>query len=346
MTNVTIGMDLGDKNHEVCVLDQEGKVIDRFSVGNTRRQLQAVFQKYRGAVVAIEAGTHSPWISRDLEAMGCKVLVGNPRKLRVIWAGSQKTDVRDAEMLGRISRFDPQLLHPIRHRSEKAQIDLEKIKARDVLVRVRTDLINHVRGVVKSIGERLPSCGADAFHKRASVSLPDALRDALLPLVEQIASFTQQIRAYDRAIERLAQEGYPETNCLRQIKGVGLLTSLAFVLTLESPDHFDQSRAVGPYLGLTPRKDQSGETDKQLRISKEGDVYLRRLLVSCSQYILGRFGQDSDLRRFGERLMGRGGRAAKRKAVVAVARKLAVLLHRLWATGEVYQPFYHSQQAA
>lgn len=346
MTNVTIGIDLGDKNHEVCVLDQEGNVIDRFTVGNTRRQLPKAFQKYTGAVVAIEAGTHSPWISRDLEAMGYKVLVGNPRKLRVIWARSQKTDPKDAEMLGRIARFDRQLLHPIRHRSEKAQIDLEEIKARDMLVRVRTDLINHVRGAVKSIGQRLPSCGADAFHKRASLSLPDALRHALMPLVEQIASLTQQIRAYDRQIERLAQEVYPETNCLRQIKGVGLLTSLAFVLTLESPDRFDKSRAVGPYLGLTPRKDQSGETDKQLRISKEGDVYLRRLLVSCSQYILGRFGQDSDLRRFGERLMGRGGRVAKRKAVVAVARKLAVLLHRLWSTGEVYQPFYHSQQAA
>lgn len=346
MTSVTIGMDLGDKNHEVCVLDQDGQVIDRFTVGNTRTQLRKVFPQYQGARVAIETGTHSPWVSRDLESLGCRVLVGNSRKLRVIWARSQKTDVKDAEMLARIARFDPQLLHPIRHRSEQKQIDLERIKARDLLVGLRTDAINHVRGAVKSIGERFPSCNADAFHKRARVFLPDALRTVLMPVIDQIASLTEQIRHYDRELERLACEVYPETACLRQVQGVGVLTSLAFVLTLESPDRFDKSRAVGPHLGLTPRKDQSGATDKQLRISKEGDVYLRRLLVSCAHYILGRFGQDSDLRRYGERLTARGGRAAKRKAVVAVARKLAVLLHRLWATGEMYQSLYNAQRAA
>ena len=346
MTNVTIGMDLGDKNHEVCLLDQEGNMTDRFTVGNTRRQLQKVFAQYKGALVAMETGTHSPWISRELEALGCRVLVGNARKLRAIWARSQKTDVKDAEMLARIARFDRQLLYPIRHRSRQKQIDLEQIKARDLLVRLRTDLINHIRGTVKSIGERLPSCGADSFHKQAQTFLPDCLRSAVMPLVDQIASLTQQVRGYDREIERLASEVYAETICLRQIQGVGLITSLAFILTLESPDRFDKSRAVGPYLGLTPRKDQSGRTDKQLRISKEGDVYLRRLLVSCAQYVLGRYGQDSDLRRYGERLIARGGRGAKRKAVVAVARKLAVLLHRLWSTGEVYQPLYNVRKAA
>lgn len=346
MTNVTIGMDLGDKNHEVCVLDQKGHVMDRFAVVNTRKQLQKLFLPYAGALVAMENGTHSPWISRDLEALGCKVLVGNARKLRMIWARSQKTDVKDAEMLARIARFDRQLLYPIRHRSQQAQIDLEQIKARDLLVRLRTDLINHVRSTVKAIGERLPACSADCFGKRAQTFMPDSLRTVLMPLVEQIASLTQQIRGYKCKIEQLALTVYPETACLQQIQGVGLITSLAFVLTLESPDRFDKSRAVGPHLGLTPRQDQSGSCNKQLRISKEGDVYLRRLLVSCAQYILGRYGQDSDLRRYGERLVARGGRGAKRKAVVAVARKLAVLLHRLWSTGEVYQPLYNARKVA
>ena len=343
MTTVTIGMDLGDKNHEVCVLDQDGNVIDRFLVGNTEKQLQKVFPKYKDALVAIETGTHSPWISRCLEALGCRVLVGNARKLRAIWARSQKSDVKDAEMLARIARFDPQLLYPIRHRGERTQIDLEQIKARDVLVGLRTNLINHIRGVVKSLGKRLPSCGADCFHKRAETFMPDALRNALIPLVEQIASLTQQIRSYERQIEQLAKTVHPETACLRQVQGVGLLTSVAYILTLESPDRFAKSRTVGPYLGLTPKQDQSGNSDKQLGISKEGDVYLRRLLISCAQYILGRYGQDSDLRRYGERLAARGGRIAKRKAVVAVARKLAILLHRLWSTGEVYQPLYNAK---
>jgi transposase len=339
-------MDLGDKNHEVCVLNQEGQVVDRFTVGNTRKQLQKVFPRYAGALVAIETGTHSAWISRELKTLGCRVLVGNPRKLRVIWACSQKTDVKDAEMLARIARFDRQLLYPIHHRSQQAQIDLEQIKARDLLVRLRTDLINHVRSVVKAVGERLPSCSAACFHKRAETYMPECLRMALMPLVEQIDSLSQQIHEYDHTLEQLALTTYPQTACLRQIQGVGLITSLAFILTLESPDRFDKSRAIGPYLGLTPRRDQSGSSDRQLRISKAGNVYLRRLLVSCAQFILGRHGQECDLRRYGERLMARGGRVAKKKAVVAVSRKLAILLHRLWLTGEVYKPLYDARQAA
>lgn len=345
MTNVTVGMDLGDKNHEVCVLDQEGQIVDRFSIGNTHSQLQKGFQAYTGALVAIETGTHSPWVSRALEALGCRVLVGNARKLRVIWARSQKTDVKDAEMLARMARFDQKLLHPIRHRSQQAQADLEMIKARDLLVRQRTNAINHIRSVVKNMGERLPSCSAGSFHKRVATALPQTLRKALLPVVKQIEAMTQTIRQYDQDIEQLANSSYPETGKLRQIQGVGVITALAFVLTLESPDRFDKSRAVGPHLGLTPRKDQSGTIDRSMRISKEGDVYLRRLLVSCSQYILGRFGQDSDLRRYGERLILRGGRAAKRKAVVAVARKLGILMHHLWSTGEHYDPLYNSRAA-
>lgn len=343
MTSVTIGMDLGDKKHEVCILNQEGQIVDRCSVGNTRIQLQKMFKSYPGALIAIETGTHSPWISRDLEDLGCRVLVGNSRKLKAIWASSQKTDSNDAEMLARIARADPQLLCPIRHRNEKAQVDLEQIKARDVLVSMRTKLINHVRGAVKSLGERLPACSANSFHKRAIEHLPSRLRSALTPLIEQVASTTEQIRRYDRQIDTLAESDYPETALLRQVQGVGLITSLAFVLTLESPDRFDQSRAVGPFLGFTPRRDQSGSIDKQLRISKQGDGDLRRLLVSCAQYVMGHFGQDSDLRRYGMRLLSRGGRAAKKKAVVAVARKLAVLLHRLWSTGERYQPLYNAQ---
>lgn len=346
MTNVTLGMDLGDKNHEVCVINQNSEIVERFIVGNTRKQLRKVFEKYCGAVVAIETGTHSPWISRELEAIGCKVLVANARRLRMIYASSHKSDVKDAEMLARIARFDPQLLYPIHHRGKKKQIHLEQVKARDLLVRTRSTLISHVRGAVKSLGERLPSCSTAAFCKRAKESLPDALRDGMMPLLDQIETLTQTIRHYDQALAKLSKTAYPETACLRQIQGVGPVSALAFILTLDSAERFDCSRAVGAHLGLTPGKDQSGSSDKQLGITKEGNCYLRRLMVNCAQYILGRFGQDSDLRRHGERLLARGGKGAKRKAVVAVARKLSVLLHRLWLTGEVYHPLYNSPQAA
>jgi len=253
------------------------------------------------------------------------------------------SSVRDAEMLARIARFDPDLLYPINHRGEQAQIDLELLQARDILVKNRSNMINHVRGSVKAIGERLPSCSAASFHHKSDEHLPEKLQDTLKPILCIIEQITNQIKAFDKQIEQISTERYPETELLRAIKGVGPLTSLGFVLTLEDPTRFDKSRQVGSFVGLTPRRDQSGEIDKQLRITKAGNPFLRRLLVGAGQYILGPFGEDCDLRRFGLRLAAQGGKNAKRRAVVAVARKLAVLMHRLWLHGEVYDPCYNSK---
>jgi transposase len=342
MNSVTIGMDLGDRKHQICVLDSEGQVDAVRQVTNTSRAIQRFFMPYKGATVALEAGTHSPWISRMLAALGCVVLIGNPRKLRVIWAGTNKSDLRDAEMLARIARFDPALLYPVQHRGEQAQADLAMIKARDILVQSRTKLVNHVRGSVKSVGTRISKCSSESFYKRAPESIPALLMGALLPVIGQIEQLTKKIRQYDRQIEQISKERYPETGCLRQVSGVGPVTALAYVLTLEEPNRFYKSRHVGAFLGLTPKRDQSGATDKQLRITKAGNKYLRRLLINCVRYILGPLGPDCELKRFGLRLAQRGGKNAERRAVVALARKLAVLLHRLWITGEVYDTFYGS----
>ena len=343
MKSITIGMDLGDKNDLVCVLDKDGHQMTSCTIDNTADSLRTFYSKYKGATVAIEAGTHSPWISRLLSSLGCNVLVGNPRKLRVIWDSTDKSDVRDAEMLARIARFDPDLLYPITHRGKQAQVDLELLQGRDVLVKNRSSLINHVRGSVKSLGGRLPSCSAESFHRKSGEHLPEELHDTIKPILLIIEQITLQIKEFDQHVERISSERYPETALLRAIKGVGPLTALAFVLILEDPTRFDKSRQVGSFLGLTPRRDQSGDLDKQLRITKAGNPYLRRLLVSAAQYILGQFGEDCNLRRFGLRLAARGGKNAKRRAVVAVARKLAVLLHRLWQHGEIYDPLYKSQ---
>lgn len=342
MDSITVGMDLGDRRHQVCVLDKKGNIIKTCQVSNTKGAIEKFFSRYAGATVAIEAGTHSPWISRELEDCGCKVLIGNPRKLRVIWSSTQKSDVRDADMLARIARFDPGLLYPIHHRGKQAQADLAVIKARDVLVRTRTGLVNHVRGILKSMGIRVPSCSTPSFARKAGEHLPDILLDTLLPIIEQIEDLTEKIKIYDRKIKVLSEERYPETFLLSQVPGIGPITSLAFILTLEDHHRFEKSRQVGVFLGLTPRRDQSGQTDKQLRITKAGNNYLRQLLVSCAHHILGPFGADSELRRFGLRIADSGGKNAKRRAVVAVARKLSVLLHRLWVTGEVYDSFYKS----
>lgn len=340
--HITIGMDLGDRSHIVVVQDEQGDELECRRLINTKVWLRRYFRRYRGATVAIEAGTHSPWISRELEVLGCRVYVGNPRKLRLIWDSDDKSDERDARMLAMVCRVEPKLLWPIRHRDAKAHADLEVIKARDMLVQSRTKLTNHVRSVVKGRGERLPRCSGAAFANRMPELVPAALREALLPLIDIIDELTKKIAQLDRKITVLNREEYPEARRLQQVAGVGPVTSLAYVLTLEDPGRFEKSRMVGPYLGLTPRRDQSGDTAKQLRITKAGNRYLRKLLVGCAHYILGPFGPDTDLRRYGMAITARGGKNAKKRAAVAVARKLSVLLHRLWVSAEQYQPFYRS----
>jgi len=340
MESITIGMDLGDKKNVVCVLDNLGRIIESSTLDNNREALSFFFQGYKGAKIAIEAGTHSPWVSRLLSSIGCTVLVGNPRKLRAIWESDNKTDIRDAEMLARIARFDPHLLYPIRHKGEHVQKDMTLLHSREVLVKNRSSLINHVRGSVKSFGARLPSCSTESFHKRVATHIPEELQSTIHQLLGIIELLSSQIKEFDKQIEQISAEQYPETELLRAVKGVGPLTSLAFVLTLEDPTRFTKSRQVGSFIGLTPRRDQSGEIDKQLRITKAGSPFLRKLLVNASQYILGPFGEDCNLRKFGLRLAARGGKNAKRRAVVAVARKLSVLLHRLWLHGEIYDPLY------
>jgi transposase len=346
---ITIGLDVGDKTNEVCVLEATGAVRMRRTVVNTTVAVVKFFKNYPGALVALEVGTHSPWIARELEALGCEVLVGNARKLRAIWAAQNKNDVRDAEMLARIARVDRQLLYPVHHRGLAAQQDLAVLKARDALVATRSALVNHVRSTVKTVGCRVPPCSTDSFARRARESLPEGWWPALLPVLEEIEALTTRIRAYDKQLAELIETRHPDAQRLSQIPGVGPVTSLGFVLSLEEASRFKKSRSVGAFLGLTGKQDQSGELDKQLPITKAGNEFMRRLLVGCAHYIVGPLGPDCDWRRFGHKLAARGGQNAKRRAVVAVARKLSVLLHRLWVTGAEYDPDYQknvAQQAA
>jgi transposase len=271
-------------------------------------------------------------------------LVANARKLRLIYANKRKTDEMDAEKLARLARLDPKLLYPLKHRGEESQAHMAIIRSREALVGCRTQLVNHVRGAVKSFGARLPKCPARSFHNKAAEHIPEVLRPALGPILEQIGSLTERIREYDRKLEEISKVSYPETDLLRQVEGIGPLTALTFVLTLEDPHRFERSRSVGAYLGLVPAQDQSGDRNPQKRISKEGDEMLRKLLVGSAHYILGPFGSDSDLRRHGEKIASRGAKNAKKRAAVAVARKLSVLLHRLWVSGEVYEPLYNANR--
>jgi transposase len=284
-------------------------------------------------------------VSRLVVACGHEVVVANARELRKIHQSDRKNDRADAEILARMVRFDPQLLSPVVHRTEQMQNDISLIRARNTLVGARTKLINAARGLTKSMGSRLPQCGTACFARRVREQMPKELVSTLSPLVTAIDAINEQIRCYDQHIEALAQS-YPETTVLQQIAGVGALTSLTFVLTLFDKERFANSRDVGPYLGLVPRQDQSGDRSPQLPITKAGNGYLRRLLIGSAHYILGPFAPDSDLRRFGQHLAARGGKNARKRAIVAVGRKLAVLLHRLWVTAELYEPLRLNSQGA
>lgn len=339
-----IGLDLGDRNSWYCVLDEAGHIQVEQRVRTNAKALQEVFGAMLRSRIALEIGTHSPWISRWLSGLGHEVIVANARKVRLIGESRKKDDRLDAQTLARLARIDPELLYPVKHRSAQAQADLMMIRARAGLVRARTGLVNTARGLAKSYGERLRGCNVRNMNPEKAEGLSPELQTALAPLLACIESVSEQIREYNERIEKLAQESYPQVALLKQIKGVGTLIALTFLLTLEDPHRFRKSRDVGCYLGLQPGRRNSGQSEPQMHISKEGDPYLRTLLVQGAQHILGPFGVDCDLRRWGLKLAERGGRNGKKRAIVATARKLAVLLHHLWVSGEVYQPLHNSSQ--
>lgn len=335
---ITVGLDLGDRFIHYCMLNQDGEVIEEGRIATSEVAVRRQFEGEARQRMAMECGTHSPWVSRLLQKFGHQVIVANARKLRAIYENESKNDSVDAEMLARLAYSDPHLLWPIQHRSVERQQDLNCIHLRDALVRARTMLVNAVRGVVKSAGGRLPKCSTESFAVQAAAVLPAELSKAAEPLLTQITALTAQIRSMDDQIENLAQR-YPEICRLRTVPGVGPIVAAAYVLTLDRADAISSSRGAGAFLGLRPKQRQSGDSDPQHCITKTGNIYLRKLLVQAAHYILGRFGPDSALRRWGLKLAACGGKRGKKRALVAVARKLAVILHCMWRTGQSYRPF-------
>jgi transposase len=341
----TVGLDLGDRHSQVCVLDASGSIVEESRIPTTLTGVRRYFSARSRWRVVLEVGTHSPWVSRLVREHGHEVLVANPRKFRLICHADRKSDRLDAEALARAGRSDPTLLCPIQHRGAEAQRDLVLVRSRATAVRARSQLIACVRGLVKSVGGRLPGSSSERFPKLIS-ELPEDLRDRVAPLMGSIAELTGTIGAYDRKIAEVATSRYAETQVLQTVPGVGPVTALTYVLTLEDPSRFARSRDVGPYLGLSNGRKQSSDRDPQLPITKAGDPYLRQLLVGSANYLLGPFGPDCALRRWGQKLAARGGKNAKKRATVAVARKLAVVLHRMWVTNAAFAPFPDVRRAS
>lgn len=345
-TKTTIGLDVGDQYTQLCVLDDAGEMIEEGRVRTTHAALSSRFAAMAPCRVVLEAGVHAAWMQELLVDCGHEVLVADSYHMGKIYRGQDKSDRRDAETLARFARSDPKVLHPVRQRSRATLTHRAVLRSRGLLVRMRAQAILHMRGLTKTVGLRLPACSAKSFASQVAAHVPEALAPAFAAVLELIAWLTQAIRAYDRELERIARAHYPVTERLRAVNGVGLITAISFVLGIEDPHRFRKSRAVGAFLGLRPRQWQSGDREKELGTPRLGDRELRRVLVQSAHYILGPFGKDSDLRRFGKRLAARGGKRATVRAVVAVARKLAVLLHRLWVSPAPYDPLYLARRAA
>ena len=333
-----IGMDLGDKNHKAVGLAEDGEIVDRSEVLCTPEGVRAHLKSHPGALLVIETGTHCRWISRPGIGLGHEVLVGNARKLRMIWGSSRKNDWHDAEMLARVARTDRKLLAPVRLRSDEDQGLMRLVKSRDLLVRNRTAIVNEIRGFCKAEGVRLPKCSAESFA-RMEYEVPACVRAITKPLFAVLRELAKKIALYEKLITGTTQKLYrEELELLEPIGGVGPVTAAAFLAAVEDPATFGSARDAGPYFGLAPKQDQSGQTDKQMRISKEGNAVVRRLLVIAANYIMGPFGKDSDLRRHSMRIAERGGKNARKRAKVAVARKLAVVMLAILKNRSVYRP--------
>ncbi len=339
-----VGCDLGDKQTDFCILDRRGRIVEQGRVPTKGAAFSKKFRDLPRSRFVLEVGTHSRWVAELLRDLGHEVIVANPRQVKLISGRTKKTDRSDAELLARLGRADVTLLAPVQHRSREAQRDLAVLKARDILVRGRTRLVNFVRGSMKPLGLRLPKCDAAALPTRVADAVPAELAPALNPVVAAIGDLNVRIAALDEEIAQLGK-AHPEAARLAQVPGVGPITSLAYVLTIEDPARFRRSRVAGAFLGLVPGKDQSGAHDPQKRVTRAGDPFLRRLLVQCAHCVLGWRGTASDLRTWGLGIANGRGKDPQKRAVVAVARKLAVLLHSLWASGERYQPIGYGHAA-
>ena len=260
-------------------------------MATTPEGMKQTFERIPRSLIALETGTHSPWVSRLLKELGHEVLVAHAQKVNLITKSTRKDDRHDARTLARLARIDPELLGPVRHRSAKAQIHLTVIRARAALVSARTALVNAARGLAKSYGQRLHKCGTQQVSRELAAELSVELREVIEPLLKEIESLNERTKEYDVRMEKIARESYPQVALIKQVKGVGTQIALTYVLTLEDPQRFPKSRDVGCFLGLRPGRRDSGESQPQMHISKEGDPYLRTMLkAACFFCCLPRYG--------------------------------------------------------
>ena len=329
----TIGMDVSDRKTHVCVMVKAGanpKIVMETTIPTTRDGLAKFLSAQdRAAPVAFETGTHCRWMNEVAEGMGFKVYVANPCRLRMMTESKTKNDVNDARMLARLALSDPGLLHPVKLRGPEHQKMLNLHEMRNLLIKQRTGIIVQMRGIAKSMGFRIAKCSTSSFHKLETKTWPKEFRDIVWPMLKNLEQLAVTIKTYEKQIRELAETPTfkAQVERLMEIHYVGLHVATGFGAgTGGDMERFEKPRDIGPWLGVTPKQDQSGDIDRQCHITKAGSPLMRRLLVESAQMILRDGSSDTDLKVKGLRICARGAKIAKRKAITAVARSLAVLM--------------------
>ena len=330
----TIGADVSDRTTKICVMTKaeggERRIVVETTCATTKAGFEEALSKFdRSWPIVFETGTHCRWMDRLFKEMGFKTIVGNPGKIPSITKSNTKNDRNDARELARLAIADPAMLHPVFLRDEVYQQMLRFHHARNMLISQRTQTINQIRGFAKSMGHRIECSSTEKFHELSKADWPRELEECAWPLIGVLKTVNLKIKAYDRLIERLAErpEFKPMVERVREVYGVGIIGSTVFVAAIGGrPDRFGHARDVGPYLGMTPKQDQSGDDDKQLHITHAGADIVRATLVECAGVVMMSNAKDTDLKLKGLRIAMHGGGIAKKKAKVAVARALAVTM--------------------
>lgn len=331
-----VGVDVGLRSSCLCIIDGSGNACLEREVASEIDEIAAVVRGFSTQVdgIGLETGNLTPWLTAGLRAEGFRVVVMEARQVKTTLSSMRnKTDRNDARGIAQILRTG--WYREVHVKSLESQRLKTLLAARKALLRRRLDLENEVRGLLKVYGVKLP---AQIYHTRfdemarLAIATDPSLAEALDPLLDARGHLYRAFLDIDRRVKALAH-GDPVAQLLMSAPGVGYIAALTFKAAVDDPARFRRSKTVAAHFGLTPRRYQSGERDNPGRISKAGDVEVRSALFLAANTIMNGRGKSSPLRSFGARLSRSKGR---KRAIVAVARKLAVVLHTMWTDGTMY----------
>lgn len=320
-----VAMDVHDEYSQVCVMNQAREILMEAKIPTTRQALNDFFRQREKSMVIYEAGPHALWISELLGSLGHETIACHARRVRLIAESRNKNDRVDAEVLARLSLSDLELIKPIQQRSRQTLDQRSIVHARAALVETQKRLRTMLRGMVKPFGVRLATGKKRALAELATAKLPEHAAQSIDAILKTLSVLAEQIQKLTERVEQLA-DSHPAAARLQTIPGVGPLVSLSYIHAIEDPARFSRTD-IGPYLGLTPsNRSSAGKKLAPKEKGRPGDPYVRSLLVQSAWTLMNSRSQ-SDLARWGRRLSERIG---GKKAAIALARKIATLMHHLW----------------